>query len=154
MHDDGDPSNFQTIKFLRVAPPGSDSVGGLGCACESFRLELAENEVVPPSESHFLPLFPTFTRIMSLSAALRTPRTATLAARSSRSLARSYATTADFSVANAHGIKVASEQNPASTGSISLVVNAGSRYSGAGLAHVLRDSVFKVSGARFRVFLT
>lgn len=61
--------------------------------------------------------------------------------------ARSYATPASlFSVADAAGVKVASSDEGATTGAISVVVKAGSRYESApGLAHVLKHQVFKVS---------
>lgn len=64
-----------------------------------------------------------------------------------RAFARGYSTPAqlDFAVKEAAGIKVASAEDSAPTGAISVVVKAGSRFETApGLAHVLKNSVFKV----------
>lgn len=71
------------------------------------------------------------------------------ASRAVPALARGYATPASlFSVQDASGVKVASSNEGSSTGAISVVVNAGSRYESApGLAHVLKNSVFKVRSA-------
>jgi hypothetical protein len=77
---------------------------------------------------------------MSLSSALRSSRNALPAA-------RSYATQAALAVQQVSGINVASSDDGAPTAAITVVVKAGSRYEGAGpgLAHVLKNSVFKVS---------
>lgn len=60
--------------------------------------------------------------------------------------ARGYAVpSSSFQVADAAGIKVATSQSGLPTSSLSVVVKAGSRYEPApGVAHVLKDSLFKV----------
>lgn len=67
-------------------------------------------------------------------------------------LTRSYATPAavDFHLAEASGIKIASVDDGAPTGAISVIVKGGSRFeTSPGLSHVLKNSLFKVS---FRIF--
>lgn len=61
-------------------------------------------------------------------------------------LARGYATPAPFALHEAaNGIKVAAKDEGRPTASISIVAKAGSRYEPApGVAHVLKNSVFKV----------
>lgn len=61
-------------------------------------------------------------------------------------LARGYAVpSSSFQVKDAAGIKVASSTSGLPTSSLSVVVKAGSRYEPApGVAHVLKDSLFKV----------
>mgnify|MGYP001599324112 FL=1 len=59
-------------------------------------------------------------------------------------LARSYAT--ELTQSSASGVKTAAFAEAAPTGSISVLVKAGTRYETApGLAAVLKSSVFKVS---------
>lgn len=59
-------------------------------------------------------------------------------------LARGLATPA-FTTQNAGGVKVASSEDGSRTSSISVVVKSGARYEPApGVAHVLKNSVFKV----------
>lgn len=93
---------------------------------------------------------PLFSQKLAMSFALRNAsRAAPAVARG----ARSYATPASlFSVADAAGVKVASSDEGATTGAISVVVKAGSRYESApGLAHVLKHQVFKVSDQPYSV---
>ena len=62
---------------------------------------------------------------------------------------RAYATatsSGQFSLAEAQGIKVATTEDGSPTAAISVVIKAGSRFeSSPGLAHVLKNSLFKVS---------
>lgn len=59
-------------------------------------------------------------------------------------LARGLATPA-FTTQNAGGVKVASSEDGSRTSSISVVVKSGARHEPApGVAHVLKNSVFKV----------
>ena len=66
-------------------------------------------------------------------------------------LARSYATPAPFTLADAAGVKIATAADGSPTGAIAVVLKAGSRFETApGLAHVLKSAVFKVRRARDR----
>ncbi|GAA5974204.1 hypothetical protein JCM11641_003324 [Rhodosporidiobolus odoratus] len=83
----------------------------------------------------------------------------TAAIRSTRSaapaLTRGYATPSSvFAVQDVNGIKVASADEGHPTSSISVVVNAGSRYEPApGVAHVLKNSLFKANNKRSQIRL-
>ncbi|GAA5954199.1 hypothetical protein JCM21900_006959 [Sporobolomyces salmonicolor] len=70
-------------------------------------------------------------------------------------LARSYATPSSlFSVHDANGVKVAAADQGAPTSSISVIVKAGSRYERApGVAHVLKNSLFKSTAKRSQIRL-
>ncbi|GJN87275.1 hypothetical protein Rhopal_000223-T1 [Rhodotorula paludigena] len=70
-------------------------------------------------------------------------------------LARGYATPAPFALHEAaNGIKVAAKDEGRPTASISIVAKAGSRYEPApGVAHVLKNSVFKATSKRSEIRL-
>ncbi|KAL7340040.1 exocyst complex component EXO84 [Rhodotorula toruloides] len=68
-------------------------------------------------------------------------------------LARGLATPA-FTTQNAGGVKVASSEDGSRTSSISVVVKSGARYEPApGVAHVLKNSVFKATNKRSQIRL-
>ncbi|GAA5869200.1 hypothetical protein JCM16303_000388 [Sporobolomyces ruberrimus] len=85
-------------------------------------------------------------------------RTSALRTRAPRAVAgaRSYATPSSslFSVQDANGVKVASSETSAPTSAISLIIKAGSRYEPApGVAHVLKNSLFKNTNKRSQIQL-
>ncbi|GAA5976477.1 hypothetical protein JCM5350_001704 [Sporobolomyces pararoseus] len=85
-------------------------------------------------------------------------RTSAIRTRAPRAVAgaRSYATPSSslFSVQDANGVKVASSETAAPTSAISLVIKAGSRYEPApGVAHVLKNSLFKNTNKRSQIQL-
>ncbi|BGP14442.1 ubiquinol-cytochrome c reductase core subunit 1 [Rhodosporidiobolus nylandii] len=94
-------------------------------------------------------------RLRTMVAALRTAALRANARVATPALARGYATPSSvFAVQDVNGVKVASVDEGAPTAAISVVVKAGSRYEPApGVAHVLKNSLFKANNKRSQIRL-